>query len=236
MRKGSPHRFEWLLLVASVVAIPAIVIEESHADASLNAAAHLLDWLTWLAFLAEAVVLLVRAPDRVAWVRSHPLEVVILVLTPPFVPASLQAARAFRLLRLLRLARFAVLTRRLLSTEGIRDAAILAFSAVLIGGVAFAAVEDGHPKHVSSWDGIWWAMTTVTTVGYGDFYPHTSAGRGIAICIMLVGIGFVAVLTAGAAERFIHGRREEQASREYLEATLGDIAERLQRIEDRLGQ
>ena len=76
-----------------------------------------INWLTWLAFLGEALIMLKVVPDRGRWLRDHPLEVAIVVLTPPFLPASLQAARAFRLLRLLRLVRAAVLTRRLFSTE-----------------------------------------------------------------------------------------------------------------------
>jgi voltage-gated potassium channel len=49
---------------------------------------------------------------------------------------------------------------------------------------------------VSAWDGVWWAVTTVSTVGYGDITPTTDGGRAIAITVMLVGIGFVAILTA----------------------------------------
>lgn len=133
--------------------------------------------------------------DRWKWVRDHPLEVAIVILTPPFLPATLQAARAFRLLRLLRLVRAAVLTRRLLSTEGVRDAAVLAGLTVLGGGAAYAAVEKVGPNgdRLSAWDGVWWAITTVTTVGYGDSYPQTDGGRVIAIAVMLVGIGFVAI-------------------------------------------
>lgn len=63
---------------------------------------------------------------------------------------------------------------------------------------------------MSAWDGVWWAMTTVTTVGYGDIVPQTNGGRVIAIVVMVVGIGFIALLTAAAAERFL---RSEQAER-----------------------
>ncbi len=148
--------------------------------------------------------------------RDHPLEVAIVLLTPPFLPASLQAARVFRLLRLLRLLRAALLMRRLLSTEGVRDAAVLALVTVLGGGVAFASVEKG--QDLSAWDGVWWAIVTVTTVGYGDTYPHTTAGRIIAIVVMLVGIGFVAILTAAAAERFVQAQQEAQRERQDLAA------------------
>jgi voltage-gated potassium channel len=71
---------------------------------------------------------------------------------------------------------------------------------VLVGGAAFAAVEPGH---LSTWDGAWWAITTMTTVGYGDVYPRTTAGRVIAVLVMLVGIGFIALLTGAVAERFL---------------------------------
>ena len=93
------------------------------------------------------------------------------------------------------------------STEGVRDAAVLTLIAVLGGGAAFAAVEKN--EDLSGWDGVWWAIQTVTTVGYGDTPVTTDAGRVIAICLMVTGIGFVAVLTAAAAERFLRFGREE---------------------------
>jgi voltage-gated potassium channel len=54
----------------------------------------------------------------------------------------------------------------------------------------------------SVWDGIWWAVVTVTTVGYGDIYPHSVAARIVAMLVMLFGIGFLSVLTATIASRF----------------------------------
>ena len=64
----------------------------------------------------------------------------------------------------------------------------------------YASVEG---KQVSTWDGVWWAISTMTTVGYGDFAPTTIPGRVIAIIVMLVGIGFIAILTAAIAQKFL---------------------------------
>jgi voltage-gated potassium channel len=150
------------------------------------------------------------------------------LVTPPFLPASLQAARAFRLLRLLPLLRAGLLSRRLLTTEGVRDIAVLALLTVLGGGAAFAAAEP--EQNLTTLDGVWWAMTTVTTVGYGDTFPATDAGRAIAVAVMLVGIGFVAVLTAAAAERFMRGREAEE-QRVELHERLEEISERLAALE-----
>jgi voltage-gated potassium channel len=192
-------RMEVPLLVAALLTIPAIALDQSDLDQPWDAVTDVLNWTIWGAFLIQVVVMVRVVPEPVRWIRSHPLDLAIVLLTPPFLPASLQAARVFRLLRLLRLMRAADLARRLLSTEGVRDASVLALLTVLGGGAAFAAVEKS--QHLSTWDGVWWAMTTVTTVGYGDIQPESDGGRVIAIIVMLVGIGFVAILTAAAAER-----------------------------------
>lgn len=96
--------------------------------------------------------------------------------------------------------------RNLLSLDGMRYAAFVSIMVVLVGGAIFAEVERG--QDLSVWDGIWWSITTVTTVGYGDIATTTDAGRVIAIVVMAVGIGFVALLTAFVADRFI--RRDEE--------------------------
>ena len=221
------------LLVAALLTIPAIAIEQSSAGEPWDTLATVLNWIIWLAFLTEAILMLRAVDDRWRWVREHPLEVAIVLLTPPFLPASMQAARVFRLLRLLRLLRLGMLTRRLLSTEGVRDAAILAAMTVLGGGAGYAAVEKG--QHLSAWDGVWWAIVTVTTVGYGDTFPQTDAGRIIAIVVMFVGIGFIAILTAAAAERFLREQRAERRELEGVEQRLDEVIARLAAMETREG-
>lgn len=219
------------MLIAALLTIPAVGIEQSDAGEPWDSVAVYLNWAIWLAFLAEALLMLRAVDDRWKWLRDHPLEVAIILLTPPFLPASLQAARVFRLLRLLRLVRAALLVRRLLSTEGVRDAAVLAAMTVLGGGAAYASVEKA--QNLSAWDGVWWAIVTVTTVGYGDTYPQTDAGRIIAIVVMLVGIGFVAILTAAGAERFTRAQREAERERDDLSQQLEMISQRLEAIERR---
>lgn len=219
------------LLIAALLTIPAVAIDQSNASHTWRVVAEILNWSIWSAFFLEAVLMLRVVDDRGRWLREHPLEVAIILLTPPFLPASLQAARTFRLLRLLRLLRLGMLARRLLSTEGVRDAAVLAAMTVLGGGAAYAAVEKA--QHLSAWDGVWWAIVTVTTVGYGDTYPHTNAGRVIAIVVMFVGIGFIAILTAAAAERFLRAQRAELNELAGVERRLDEVLRRLESLEHR---
>ncbi len=85
-------------------------------------------------------------------------------------------------------------------------------------------------QKLSGGDGVWWAVTTVTTVGYGDIRPETDAGRVIAMAVMLVGIGFVAIVTGAAAERFMRARREEER---HMTAQLDEIVAQLDAMERR---
>jgi voltage-gated potassium channel len=235
--------FEWPVLIAALAVLPVIVIEESGAGNTVKDAAAAANWAIWVVFAAEVVVMLVVVPDRWRWLRQHPLEVLIVVLTPPFLPSSLQAMRALRVLRLLRLLRVAQVARRIFSLAGVKYAGFLAFVAAFGGGAAFAELE--RDQGISTWDGVWWALTTMTTVGYGDLYPKTDGGRALAVAVMVVGIGVVALITASIAERFLaHGGGlpaepsgpglEVGLDRLHTELTV--IQAQLQALEQRLGQ
>ncbi len=103
--RGIAKRFEVPILIAALLVIPVIVIEEASVGATWKTVGDILNWGIWVAFAVEVVVMLTIVPSKGKWLRDNPLEVAIVVLTPPFLPASLQALRAFRLLRVLRLLR-----------------------------------------------------------------------------------------------------------------------------------
>lgn len=226
------RRFELPMLVAASLVIPLLILEQSDLGEPWDTVAGALNWGTWLAFATELLVMMAVVPDRRRWLREHPVEVVSTVLTPPFLPASLAAARVLRLLRLIRLLRLAIVMRRLFTFEGVRYAALLAFMTVLGGGTAFASVE----KEPDSWDGVWWAVTTMTTVGYGDIYPQTDTGRLIGIAVMVIGIGFGSILIGVVAERFVAsdvapGVKDIEVTDEDMRGELREIATRLERLE-----
>ena len=154
-------------------------------------------------------------PNRWHWLVHNPLDVLIVVLTPPILPPGLQSLRVLRLLRLLRLVKLAQVSRRVFSFQGLRYAALLALLTIIAGGATFAAADKG--QDLDLWDGVWWATATMTTVG-SNIQPDTTLGRIIAMVIMLVGIAFVALLTGAVAERFLGPEVKEEIGGVEVEA------------------
>jgi hypothetical protein len=77
------RRFELPIVIAALLVIPIIIIEQSSAGEPWTTLAAVGNWVVWFLFLAEVVVMLAVAPDRRQWLRAHPLEIAIVILTPP---------------------------------------------------------------------------------------------------------------------------------------------------------
>jgi Ion channel len=156
------------------------------------------------------------AKDRRSFVRSEWTSLLIVAAQALALVPALTAFGAFRGLRALRAARPFVATLRLVAIAGAarsqgrsvlrrhaaRFALGLAAMTWLTSAVGFTLAEDvGEGRRVHSFfDAVWWSSSTITTVGYGDIYPVTAAGRIIGVLTMVVGISTFAIVTAKVAE------------------------------------
>ncbi len=191
----------------------------------------------WAIFVVDYVMRLVLVTDRWQFVRTHILDLIVIVV--PFL-------RPFRLLRLIAIV---ISTTRRARGLVVRQVTLYAIAtAVIITSTCAVIVYDTERKaEVSNiqtlGDAFWWAIVTVTTVGYGDFYPTTLLGRLVAIALMVTGIALVGVITAAIASYFVNLVRksstadrdaEALSEREFMLGEIADFRESVSSLHDKL--
>lgn len=168
--------------------------------------------IIWGIFAIDLAVRLRLTDSRKTFLRRNWLDVLALIVP---------AIRALRVLRILALA--GLIARR--SKSGLRIRASIytvgvAALLVFAGGLAATEAERGRGGNIETVaDGWWWALTTLTTVGYGDRYPVSTTGRLVAAVLMLAGIGLIGVITATLASWFLE---QVQETEDDLEGQLED--------------
>ena len=232
------RRLEIPMSIAAALTLPMVAITESHVGGALHTVAVILNWVTWLAFAFELVVMLAVVPDRGEWLRRNPLDLILVVFTPPVLPPGLQGLRVLRLLRLLRLLPLARYSREVFTLRGLHYAALFALLTAIGGGALFDAIESNQ-EHLSTWDGIYWALMTMTTLG-SNIQPTDTGGQILAAVLVIVGLGFIALLTGAFAQRFfgpelgeVERELSEEASsaEEVAQRELRSIREQLAALE-----
>jgi voltage-gated potassium channel len=197
---------EWPLAVAAVLFLVLfsrqVLVEPQGREGHIVWA---IDWAIWGLFVVDYVVRLCLADNRWHWFLRHLLD---------FAIVSLPLLRPLRLLRLLVL--IEVLQKAIGDAFRGRIVVYTVSGVVLLIYTASLAVFDKerylHGATINSFgNALWWSITTVTTVGYGDVYPVTNTGRVIAVLLMIGGISLVGVVTAALASWIIE-RVTEQGS------------------------
>ena len=223
------------MLALAILMLPLLLIPEFF-DLSQAAEDGLLfgEWFIWTAFAMELAVKTYLSSNRRKYLVDHWYDVVIVVV--PFL-RPLRILRSMRVLRATRAARLISYGVRLLrearimvTSHGLHYAVLIAtvlfFS---LAGVALVFERDAADGNIRDYgSALWWGIATITTVGYGDYFPVTTEGRAISVFLMLLGISLFSLVTASIAAMFVQPGAEKQ------EATLEDVLARLEEMEARL--
>lgn len=185
-----------LLAVAFLVAY-AWPILDPNIDRDIESFLQLTTWTVWAVFALDFVARLALAEARREYAARHWYDVALIMLP---------LLRPLRLLRLLAFLR--ILNRTVAGSLAGRVTTYVVGAAVMaigLGALAALDVERDAPgaNITNAGDALWWATTTVTTVGYGDYFPVTTAGRVVAVALMLMGIALVGSITAAVAASLI---------------------------------
>ena len=185
----------------------------------------------WTVVAAVVVLDLVIALRARRGITRAVLWLALVALANPLADPLIEAMLGARTARAVKLRQeFAdQLGRQLFSGRGLRFVAALSFLGLLGLGWLFSAVETD--QHLSVGDGVWFALVTSATVGYGDIVPSNTAGRFIAALLMVLGLVVVGLLTGAVAERFTRNKQSD----DDVVRRLDELAARLERIESGLG-
>lgn len=228
------RRVDWWLTSLAVVFLAAYAWQVLD-PAMPEPGATLLEALVtgiWIVFGLDYLVRIGLAHRRWRFVGTHLLDLAILVL-PMF-----RQLRALRVITVI-----SVLNRQLRDDARGRVVFYVVGSVALIGFVASLAVLDAErdapgASITTFGDAVWWTLTTVSTVGYGDRYPVTFEGRVVAAALMVAGIALLGVVTASIASWFVENLRRagEKAAEdiEDVEGQLGVVLAELRALNARL--
>ncbi|GAA1200574.1 potassium channel family protein [Prauserella alba] len=223
------QRTEWPMIALSVLFFAgyAWVVLEPGMDRGTRSTLDLGMWLVWAAFAADYLVRLALSRRRGRFVLRNLFDLVVI------------AVPMLRQLRVLRLVMVLVLINRRIQARVRGQVVAYVSGATLLVGVSAALavlqVERDHPDGMITnfGDALWWTMTTITTVGYGDYSPVTGQGKLIATGLMLAGIALLGVVTGSIASWFVEKfggmeeseRESRQADAVRAEELRGEVAD-----------
>lgn len=232
MKKGQSQlkrwesRAEWPLAVCAVLFLAAYSIEVLGDPG--NTFTRIASWVTtalYVPFIVDYVARLSLAENSPRWFVRHPLD--LAVVTLPFL-APLRFLRLVAIVKVLQRAFGDAVRGRLIAFTTF-GALLIIYSASL---AEFKAERFAPGSRITTFnDALWWAIATITTVGYGDYVPVTKAGRMIAVLVMLGGISLIGVITATVAHWIVSQVNEEDAANQAATVqhiqTLRDDIDRL---------
>ena len=224
--KRFEQRTEWPLAVVALLflalySVQILLLPRGAAEHAVHIAMTGL----YLLFVLDYLARLYLAEPRARWFFRHLFDLVIVAL--PFL----------RPLRLLSLAVVVEVLQRAVG-DTVRGRVVVytvcgAVSIIYASALAILDIERDVPgaKITTFGDALWWSVTTVTTVGYGDYVPVTTAGRVVAVALMIGGISLLGVVTAMLASWIIQRVTEEDiANQAVTVAHIEELREEIRRL------
>jgi voltage-gated potassium channel len=232
--EGFERATELPMLALSLAIIPLLVVPwVVDLPKTLNTTFVVVDWSIWAAFALELAIKTYLVERRGDYLVRHWFDVVI-VAVPFLRPLRVvRSARALRLLRLTRVGAFgvrgAVTLRTLMGRHGLQYSLLIGLVLFLASAGAVTWLERDSGGPIGDFGtALWWAVSTVTTVGYGDAYPITPEGKGVAAFLMLVGIVLFSVVTANVAALLVESEMKEE------DTTMADLVTEMRHLREEL--
>lgn len=193
---------------------------------------NVLDKIIWLIFCIDYFIRLYISENKIKFIKKNLIDLLSII---PF-NSALKILRILKFTEIIKIARighifkasrvlvliskFKYRSKEFIKINNFNYAVYFVIIVILLGSIGIYIVED-----ISFSDALWWCFVTVTTVGYGDIIPKTFIGKIIAIILMIVGIGFVGLLTGTIATFFLMSNKKKEDS--YKKQVIDNIKDKL---------
>jgi voltage-gated potassium channel len=218
----TPNAFQIAILIFTLVVLGALTADTiGHLPQQVSTLIRWLDTMACAVFFTDFCVRFFRAKSKAAFMRWGWVD---LLASVPYLP-GLRYARLARVLRVIRLLRGVRSVQRIVqllfhhkAQTGAASLILMAFLLVAFSSVSILICEQNGDANIkTAEDAIWWSVSTLTTVGYGDKVPVTTEGRMLAMALMIAGVGMFGGLSGLTAALFLgQSERKSDEAREIL--------------------
>ncbi len=215
-------------VLASLLVDTVFRLDKNNRDLMLT-----IDNFICLIFIADFFHSLFTAKSKLQYLKWGWIDLISSIPNMPWLWAGRLAmvVRTVRILRVIRSGKILLTFIYLRRTENAIAAVILiTIIMVSFSSIAILNVEDVPTSNIkTAEDALWWSISTITTVGYGDIYPVTTEGRIVAAVLMITGVGLFGAFTAYVASLFVN-RGDERKELLELKRELNDIKDKLDKL------
>lgn len=224
--------YEIIMIILAIIVVTIVFLDLSNkVSLESNTTLYLIDTSILIVFIIDYFVRLFLSENKKQFFKSNIIDMIAIM---PF-SSLFRAFRVLRIFRVLRMTKFIKVVRvfrffvfikkftnkikRFINTNGFIYVLYLTIVTILLGAVGIYFTEKNITVN-SFADALWWSFVTATTVGYGDISPSTGLGRLIAAILMLIGIGFIGMLTGTIATYFLDKTKEDKIYNAEVVSTL----------------
>ncbi|USS85214.1 ion channel [Fructilactobacillus myrtifloralis] len=184
------------IISLAIISLVLTLLNFADVISLVNEPYQAIDFIIWIAFIFDYVSGLLISKNKWTFFKTHLFD--LLAIIPANLFSTFKLFKAAKLTKFIRLFKFIGVFGKLKTrlTKFLKTNGFIYLLGVCLIILVISAVIYSFSEKISFDNALWWSITTSTTVGYGDISPHTKIGKIIAIILMLVGVGFVGMLTS----------------------------------------
>ncbi len=233
--------FQIGLIVLTLIVLAAQVADTAFAlPKEISSLIHMIDTFACALFFADFCYRFYQAESKLRFMKWGWIDLIASIPNLEVFRWG-RLVRVLRVIRLLRGVRSLQLVLGAVFQQRLRGGVIsLAFAAILLVGFSSISIlvceRAPEPNIKNAEDALWWSITTITTVGYGDRFPVTTEGRVIGTVLMLAGVSMFGCLSGLAASFFLGAQRDKIEETKELVSRLEQVLSEFERLKSRLPQ